>query len=97
MMLIPLLIVAIAVFAAFILPRIGQMYFQMKKTIGIVFCIVGAIIIRGFDWLPSMYSLLGAALVIFGLWLVITKNTKLDEGGYVGGSGKHDFDDIDGD
>ncbi len=72
----------------------------MKKIIGILLVIFGALLIRGVDWIHPTAPIAGIGLVIIGLWLALTKNKVEDESKWVGGSdtpNHHDMNHVDDD
>jgi len=65
----------------------------LKRIIGIILVVVGAILVRGLDWLSEASIFIGIMLAALGLWLALTKSRKNTESKFVGGSSQ-DLDDF---
>lgn len=67
-------------------------FLNLKRIIGIVLILVGALLVRGLDWMSDASIYIGVLMVAIGLWLALTKNSRNTESKYVGGG--VDYDDI---
>lgn len=64
----------------------------MKRIIGIILILVGALLVRGLDWVSNASIYIGILMVAIGLWMALTKNSKNTESKFDGGG--VDYDDI---
>ena len=65
-------------------PLDNNMEQTIKQKLGIVFLIIGAVLIIGFKWLGIYVIIVGVLLIVFGLFFAIRDDSKLSDSKWIG-------------